>query len=158
MLSNQRLDTGMEYLYYCPEPDGARMRRVVEVQMNDWLRSYLTNQLPLDHSPIKDLDMLYHEAVRVFLVDSVGVLIQGFVEMNGLIDVHVGFWDRRLRGREAMCRSMAANVMSDGGWPGVWTPIPRMSAATLAFAKRVGFVEVGESAGTVVLTMADYIM
>lgn len=137
--SRPLLDTGTERLYYCGPPDDA-IRRVVEVQPSQALEDYLRKELPPESkTPIKDVTMIWTRGVRIWLVDAVGVLIQGFIVNEGLIDVHIAFWDRRLRGREAMCRAMAAVAAHEGGYPGVWTAIPEDARTTLAFAKRVGF-------------------
>lgn len=82
---------------------------------------------------------MYKDGVRIFLVDRVGILIQGPTRWEGLPDVHIIFWDKVLRGREEMCARMARLGAREAGVPGVWTAIPQSARATLAFARRVGF-------------------
>lgn len=142
----------VEKLYYCGGPDDA-IRKVTEVPPSKELEQYLSSRLQAGKTPLKDVGMIWHNGVRLFQVDTVGMLIQGFVTYNDMIDVHIVFWDRRLRGREPMCRSMAQLVASEGGFAGVWTAIPQDAAATLAFAKRVGFRQERTVNGIAVLTL-----
>lgn len=94
---------------------------------------------------MKDIAHIYSPGARLFLVDDVGLMLKGCFQSGGLYDVHIGFWDLVLRGRELMCRAMARRVAEDAGARGVWTAIPIEARATLAFAKRVGFIEQSQS-------------
>lgn len=71
-------------------------------------------------------------------VDDVGVIYAAPLGRTGA-HVHITFWDKRLRGREQLCRELAARVVSACGYDTLWTAIPRASKAVLAFAKRIGF-------------------
>jgi hypothetical protein len=104
-------------------------------------------------SPLKDVRRIFSEGTRIFLVGDVGVLIKGALELEGMPDVHVGFWDRILAGREEMCYTVAAMVARDARVKGVWTAIPKASRATLAFAKRVGFKTTRETSDTELLVL-----
>lgn len=126
---------------------------MVEVEPTLELEDYLRRRLPAHQTPIKDPTLIWSEGVRTFLVDSVGMMMKGPFAFDGLPDVHVGFWDKVLVGREAMARSLAARIASEAGVPGVFTAMPRGSRATLAFAKRVGFKQVQENNQIVVLTL-----
>lgn len=131
------------------------MRRVLEVEPSIVIEKYLRGRLLDDSSksPIKDLSHIYSQGARTFLVDDVGVMLKGVIDYKGLCDVHIGFWDRILNGRESMCREMAIEVAESAGVPGVWTAIPISSRATLAFAKRIGFVEHRHSDSVSILTL-----
>lgn len=87
------------------------------------------------------LDKLY------WVVDDVGLLI---ATMAG--DVHVFFWDKRLRGREELAKTMLLVSMSILNLDEAWTTIPETERAVLAFAKRVGFKDEGMQDGAVKLT------
>lgn len=87
------------------------------------------------------LDKLY------WVVDDVGLM---FVSMAG--DAHVFFWDKRLRGREEMARTMLRVSMTIFSLAEAWTTIPETERAVLAFAKRVGFKDQGTHEGLVKLT------
>jgi hypothetical protein len=139
--------------YLCPERRGPVIREVRETEPTFELEIYLRTKLKPVPGPLKDYVMIYDPMSRVFLVDDVGVLIKGPLDYEGLPDVHVGFWDRILAGREQMCYSVAEVVAADAGAPGVFTAIPKDSRATLAFAKRTGFQEICETPTVVVLTL-----
>lgn len=89
------------------------------------------------------LDKLY------WVVDDVGLM---FATMAG--DVHVFFWDKRLRGREDLAKTMMLVSMGIFGLPEAWTTIPETERAVLAFAKRIGFTEQNRQDGLVKLTFA----
>lgn len=82
---------------------------------------------------------LFYEANRLYwLVDDVGLIFAIF-DSDHSAGVHITFWDRRLRGREYLCRSLAELVLERPGMCYLHTSIPETSRATLAFAKRIGF-------------------
>jgi len=140
-------------VFACQERDGLYIRHVNEVEPSDALRKYLEERLPPAASPIKNLDHIYSKGMRIFLVDDVGVLIKGVIEYDDMVDVHVGFWDKRLRGREAMCRTVAVQLAREESYRGVWTALPHEARATIAFAKRVGFLEIRKTRSVVVMAM-----
>lgn len=92
---------------------------------------------------------------NIFLeVDDVG-LIAVIPTEHRLAHVHISFWDKRLRGREELCRTTAQWVSTLTGMI-LATGIPEQSRTVLAFAKRVGFVEGSIQQGIVVLTFPNY--
>lgn len=138
--------------HICVERRGIAVRRVKEVEPSPLIESYLRLRLPpAPDSPMKDPSLIYARGSRTFLVDDVGMLHKGVLELDGYQDVHIAFWDRILVGRERLCRSMAELVASEAGRAGVWTAIPDDARATVAFAKRVGFVEYSKAETIVVL-------
>ena len=143
----------IEGLYVCDERRGTRLRRVKEVEPSQPVEEWLRKMMPKDALPMKDPGMIFNPKVRTLLVDSVGAIVQGPLDYEGMPDVHVVFWDLVLVGREAMCRSIAKRFIEDAGSYGVFTAIPRTSRATLAFAKRVGFKSVHESDHIELLTL-----
>lgn len=89
-----------------------------------------------------------------FEVDDVGLL--AFIPTaHRLAHVHISFWDKRLRGREELCRTVAEWVVGLTGMI-LATGIPESAPAVLAFAKRVGFGETNREHGIVVLTFPNY--
>lgn len=84
-----------------------------------------------------------------FEVDDVG-LVAVCPFGNHEAHVHVTFWDRRLRGREAICRVLAEWVVEQFGYH-LQTVIPADRVTVIAFAKRVGFTEVLSRHGQVVM-------
>lgn len=137
--------------FKCPERRGLIRREVREVEPSKYLEAYLADHLADIPTPVKDLRRLYQPDTRIILVDEVGVLIKGNLLYNGMPDVHVGFWDRVLAGREEMCYTVAEAMADDAGSPGVWTAIPESARATLAFARRVGFQPFRQANGAVAL-------
>lgn len=130
-----------EYLFTCNEPEGTKIRYVKPLEQRDIPRvfKHLSNSLAvrgrqlsaeLALSEFKRLDKLY------WTVDDVGLLIA-----NKAGDCHIFFWDKRLRGREGLCKAMANVVMEIFDRDSVWTSIPDTERAVIAFAKRVGFKE-----------------
>jgi hypothetical protein len=135
-----------EMLFSCPEPGGVRIRRVRPMRQDpDELATVLrkvqeVRNLFGEMDCFKAIDNLSDPTKVYLLVDSVGILCvapDGF----GGAHVHITFWDRRLRGREGLCRGVAREIMSAMNLAHLWTAIPRASRAVLAFAKRVGFKE-----------------
>lgn len=132
-----------EYQFTCPEPSGDVVRTVRPLEQGGILRAYIRmrdsltsrgRELPLELAlrEFSRLDKLY------WTVDDVGLLIASEAG-----DVHIFFWDKRLRGREGLCKSMAEVVLNTLGREYIWTTIPETERAVIAFAKRVGFVEEG---------------
>lgn len=97
--------------------------------------------------------VLMDEGSIVFEVDDVGMLLVGHMQYGFSASVHVTFWDKRLRGREGLCRGMAELVMAIAGLKFVWCAIPSSERVVLAFAKRVGFVSTREQNGVVLLQL-----
>lgn len=86
----------------------------------------------------------------IWRVDDVGILAVLPVGPHAA-HVHITFWDKRLRGREELCRRFGLHVMETYGFDTIWTGMPASARATLAFAKRVGFREQMQVNGRVVL-------
>lgn len=88
-----------------------------------------------------------------FEVDDVGMI--ALVPENGIIHCHITFWDRRLRGREELCKTVAEWAHALTGKI-LATGIPETSPAVIAFAKRLGFKEARREQGIVVLCFSNY--
>jgi hypothetical protein len=82
------------------------------------------------------LELLLGTETVVWQVDDVGIICLHFGPRP---HVHVFFWDRRLRGREKMCRFHAAKILREYGFTELWTVIPQGMDVIAAFARRVGF-------------------
>jgi hypothetical protein len=145
--------SAFDFVFTCNEPGGPVVRNV---------RTLAASDIPFVYAKMKESfaergrecipweDALY-EFMRLdklyWVVDDVGLIIA-----NKAGDVHVFFWDKRLRGRESMCRAMVMVVCEFYDRDSVWTTIPITERAVIAFAKRVGFQEQSVSAGWVTLT------
>lgn len=143
-----------EYTFECPEPEGVRKRHVRPLELQDMPRVY---QEMLAHHVSKGANLSpetaweeFHRLDKLYwIVDDVGLL---FITMGG--DSHVFFWDRRLRGREGLVKTMLRVSMEIFDLEEAWTTIPRTGRIILAFAKRLGFVEQEERDGLIKLTFA----
>jgi hypothetical protein len=142
-----------EYIFACDEPGGQVIRYVRPLEAMDI--KFVYNKITESFGERSKVGLPWHEALNEFMrldklywvVDDVGLIIA-----NKAGDVHVFFWDKRLRGRELMCRAMARIVCEIFELPAVWTEIPRSERAVLAFSRRVGFREVAGSPETVTLS------
>jgi hypothetical protein len=144
-----------EYVFACEEPEGVILRYVRPLEAADIPVVYQRIRESF-HSRGKDA-LPWEAALKEFMrldklywtVDDVGLIIA-----NRVGDVHIFFWDKRLRGRERMCKAMALVIMEIFDRTFVWTEIPKKERAVLAFAKRVGFKETAETRETVTLHLA----
>lgn len=134
--------------FICRERRGTAYRTVREVTATREVVWHLMEKLDPLTAPSKDLRLLDDPRIRILLIDDVGVIIQGpLLSWRGWPDVHIGFWDKILVGREEMCYVVGSILAEDAKVDGLWTAIPKEARATLAFAKRVGFEVTHESAG-----------
>lgn len=94
-----------------------------------------------------------------FEVDDVGIVGMDELVVGEQGRVHVTFWDKKLRGRELLCKRIALHWIERFKLKMVFTSIPPSSPSVLAFCKRVGFVEVSEEGGLIhlVLRAQDYL-
>jgi hypothetical protein len=84
-----------------------------------------------------------------FTVDNVGLIAVMPLNERAL-HCHIAFWDKRLRGREALCRNLAQFVVAITRKHLV-TAIPEGNRVVLAFARRAGFEVAHEANGVVTL-------
>lgn len=88
--------------------------------------------------PLSAVEFFRQPERTSWVVDNVG-LIFAVRDLPHRASVHIVFWDRRLRGRETLCRGLADYVIHRWGLDYLYTTIPRTSKATLAFCQRIGF-------------------
>lgn len=108
------------------------------------------NFLPADNEYTVFID----ERNLFFEVDNVG-LVAVIPWSEAVLHCHITFWDKRLRGREELCRSLAEFVTYTTQKPLI-TGIPETSELILAFAHRAGFEESSRSNGVVILLFTNY--
>lgn len=113
-----------------------------------WLYDQM-RQVPNFHSANKPLRVDVLRAMmatedQYYTVDDVGVICVCKPDVDSAC-VHMTFWDRRLRGREALCRMLSSYVLNTLELNYLWTAVPLTSRTVIAFAKRVGFVDFGHS-------------
>lgn len=110
----------------------------------------VTNFLPATNAYSIFLD----ERNTFFEVDQIG-LIAVFPYSERVLHTHITFWDKRLRGREELCRDVA-RVIVGLTKKILITAIPEENAVILAFAKRLGFEEGSRNNGVVILHFTNY--
>lgn len=91
---------------------------------------------------------LLDEKTMIYLIDDVGtVVIRPCRGYDG--EAHVTFWDRRMRGREALCRQIGQDFLLQRGLSicSLFTAVPVDRRAVIAFSKRVGFQTVAVANG-----------
>lgn len=86
----------------------------------------------------------------VWKVDDVGIIC---MIPNGprRAHVHIFFWDRRLRGREKLCKQFGLWLMDSYELDTLWTAIPIEAEIIRAFARRVGFKYIKMAEGRQIL-------
>lgn len=130
----------------CLEPKGLILRSVFAVAATSDLEDFLWEKLRgipsmFSATPLtskEPLQHLYNENAMWMLVDTVGLV---GIDMRTVLmpNIHVVFWDKRLRGREPIGRAICDWVLEFFSAPVITTQMPASSKATLAWTKRVGF-------------------
>lgn len=136
----------------CMERRGAILRQVCEAAHTPEILWGLFDRLkgvPNFLSGKKQLEslsagILFDPLSKILLVDDVGAVLSIYDPRFHTAHVHVTFWDRRLRGREELCRKIALGLMLTYEVTWLYTKIPKESGMIRAFAKRVGFEMLGD--------------
>lgn len=92
---------------------------------------------------------LFDRNNMIFQVGEAGVIGVANIERGHSAEVHVTFWDGMLRGKEKVCRQVAEVLVDKFQLEILYTRIPEYRLTTIAFAKRVGFVETKREGGFV---------
>lgn len=142
-----------EFTLVCQEPGGSVTRTVRPLEQRDILSAWRRMRASLEtRGRTLPIELALREFSRLdklfWTVDDVGLLI---ADSTG--DTHVFFWDRRLRGREGLCRAMAYVTMEIFQLDATTTKIPESEKMMIAFAKRVGYTEEFELDGVVYLRL-----
>jgi hypothetical protein len=145
--------SAFDFFFTCDEPKGQVIREVRALAATDI--PFVYAQMASSFAERGKACLPWEDALKEFMrldklywvVDDVGLIIA-----NQAGDVHVFFWDKRLRGREGMCRALVLIICEFYDRDFVWTKIPITERAVIAFAKRIGFQEKqSASAGLVTL-------
>lgn len=96
------------------------------------------------------LEHLLSHAANYWLIGEVG-MVSVWPFATSQAHIHVTFWDKRLRGREQLARDFAGHIMKQQGIAVLWTAVPFERPATIAWAKRVGFLDWNVQDGKLVL-------
>jgi RimJ/RimL family protein N-acetyltransferase len=157
----ERMLSGEPFLSVeCQEPEGIVTRSVrfsrldankirflyeklsqFDTLFDDYIRDDFESFLKVFMSPLPDGDV--EAAGLVWEVDDVGILYLTNIVPNVEALVHAAFWDRRLKGREELCREMIRLLMDQFDFHRLTARIGLYSKATLDFVERVGFKKEG---------------
>lgn len=142
-------------IFVCHEPPKSVYRNVIPlsrtpeaiadvIEKMNTVPNFLTRENP---------EAVFHNQLNSFyLVDDVGLL--AVIDSNGEeAHCHITFWDKRLKGREGLCRELACLHMEASGLTLLWTAIPDEFLKVIAFAKKVGFKIHERIKGVTVLTL-----
>lgn len=135
--------------HVCIERDGEVRRVVVEMprKISLWLdivEKMETVPNFLQKNSYENTRAFLDDRNRFFLIDNVGIAAAIPQRWFETAHVHITFWDRKLRGREELCRRLVEYVIETMELDHAITVIPRKSEAVLAFAKRIGFKDKSE--------------
>ncbi len=150
----------IEFFASCEEKGGTVVRRVYELDRSPGNLLQVVENLKRVDSFIDGVSptVLLDEGMEVMQVDDVGLVA---LDKRNARDarVHMTFWDRRLRGREYLCRRVAGYWIDKYNLEYLSTSIPVTAGMVIAFARKVGFKSFTESEGYVhlVLTFHNYL-
>jgi hypothetical protein len=134
----------MNYFVECNEPKIGRIVRKVQdfkrglehtMELQERMMQ-VPNMLDSEDS-VGSLMALLHPSVHIFEVDDVGVVAFDQVVINLSARVHCTFWDRRLRGREKLCKSVIERFSGPLGLRVIYCE--NESPMIWEFLERVGF-------------------
>ena len=131
----------------CKEPDGVHTRQVRPLANDSATAHYLFAKLHglpsmFSNTPLLSVDKVLEgidKGLILFLVDQVGILAIRDIQSPLSAEVHMTFWDKRLRGREQLAIEMCNFMHKKADVAILWTAMPSTSKSSLAFAKRIGF-------------------
>lgn len=136
----------------CQEKEGTFTRVVRPMPRDPWLIREAVKKMrkvPNFLGKENPYDVLLDESVIPLQVDDVGIIL--LKPQGEKVEVHITFWDGRLRGREELCQKVAERVLKH--YKVLWTAVPKDSRFVRAFAERVGFEATQEKNGAVVYVM-----
>lgn len=142
----------------CPERDGVQYRTVRRMPLDIGTISRVMDQMAgvpsfLSVDGLTNWKAFFDLRNIFFLVDDVGIICIVPHE-EGYGEAHITFWDRRLRGRDGLCRHIADELIRYNGFKCLATVIPKNRHSVLAFTKRIGFAPVAQDDDVVVLQYA----
>jgi len=143
----------------CREPNGTFVRTVRFVPFS-------VERLHYYYEKLKRFDVLFNDLfrndfdvfVRAFVgndgektwakgllweVDDVGIVYLTDIKPGYEATAHINFWDRRLKGREELCRELAKHVFLKLKLHRLVAEIPLYSLPTINMVEKVGFKKEG---------------
>lgn len=133
-------------MIYCDEPKQGVIRRVrplprtIEGVLEAHTRLLsVPNFLDTDDE-FMGLTSLLTEEVDVLEVDNVGLVALDLIERGRHARIHCTFWDKRLRGREFLCRRITEEWIDKYGLKGIYCQVAPTASVLRRFLERVGYV------------------
>lgn len=125
----------------CDEPGGTVWRSIKPLDRRDLGRfAEMLEKLQSVPNMLQGrAHFLLQTDCTAFEVDDVGLLAMLPFRPHAAT-VHITFWDRRLRGRERLCRTMCEHAQ-EFGWRELYVVLRQDANMLRAFARRVGFVD-----------------
>lgn len=129
----------------CHEKGGLTLRRVEPLAKEAKALAWLVLMLKetdsfLSHVSMADaLTLLLDKRTYTLTVDDVGAVILSNIHQGLSAEVHVTFWDGRVRGRERMCRKIAEWLFRMYDLGEMYALIPEGNTTGQRLAKAVGF-------------------
>jgi hypothetical protein len=143
----------------CQEKGGLTLRRVEPLSKTAKDLAWLVLQLKeadsfLRHVSMADaLTLLLDKHTYILTIDSVGAVVLSSINEGYSAEVHVTFWDGRVRGRERMCRKIAEWLFRMYSLAEMHCLIPEGNTTGLRLAKAVGFKDFRHENGNVLMIL-----
>lgn len=145
----------------CKEPNGVVIRNVRLTELSFEKVKFLINKL-------SDIDVLFNDYVKkdpkailehflsvqdgeirptglLWDVDDVGIFLLNEIRPPVSGDAHFVFWDKRFKGREALCREMLRYIMREYSLHRIQVEVPVYATHTIKAVNRIGMVLEGRS-------------
>jgi hypothetical protein len=104
------------------------------------------NFLPKDNP----IEPMFSSSSLFFEVDDVGMIAVVPTHYSKVAHCHITFWDKRLRGREQLCRNLCEIVRGLCKYQ-LLVAIPQDRQTIVEFARRVGFQQMNSKDGVILL-------
>jgi len=143
----------------CHEKGGLTLRRVEPLAKEAKDLAWLVLRLKetdsfLRHVSMADaLTLLLDERTYILTIDDVGAVILTSIHQGFAAEVHVTFWDGRVRGREGMCRKIADWLFRMFTLEQMFCLVPEGNTSGQRLAKAVGFKDIKHENGNVLLIL-----
>lgn len=143
----------------CREKGGLLLRRVEPMPKSSidlaWLILMLKGKDSfLRHVGMADaISLLLDKRTYILTVDDVGAVVLSNIHEGVAAEVHVTFWDGRIRGRERMCRKIAEWLFRIHKLDQMFCLIPEGNTTGLRLAQAVGFKETRRENSNVLLIL-----
>lgn len=143
----------------CHEKTGLTLRRVEPLVKDAKTLAWLVLMLQesdsfMRHVCMADaLSLLLAQNTYVLTIDDVGAVILTGIKKGCSAEVHVTFWDGRVRGRERMCRKIAEWLFRMYELSEMLCLIPEGNTTGRRLARAVGFVDFKHENGNVLFIL-----